>query len=276
MNYLTRKKVAYMPIVSKIKGFERKVSGKPPIMVYDSVGEGSLIDYSIYGSGAGENGVGEKTVNLFDSSQITEAKGWSVNEEGEYTGGIASIWNTFNFGLSGKDGKFSITIPEGTTRVSVSFEGRNHTTNSRVFSIGFYYTDGSHSAVPGQYTASTEWKEYRVQSTKGKVISRIVAEYAYTDTVSIRNIQITPTESYLPYEPYGKYKIPISASDGVAELQESPVNIYIDSPLASGEHISMTADGLPELPMIAGDIVYTVNTEVQPSEVDITYFSTEK
>lgn len=50
MNYLQRKKLAFMSIANKIKGFIREVSDTPPLTLEDCVDSDSLIDYKIYGN----------------------------------------------------------------------------------------------------------------------------------------------------------------------------------------------------------------------------------
>ena len=49
MNYLHKKKLAFMSIVNKVKGFVRRVSGIPPLTLPDCVDTDSLIDYAITG-----------------------------------------------------------------------------------------------------------------------------------------------------------------------------------------------------------------------------------
>lgn len=52
MNYLQRKKLAFMSIVNKIKGFIREVSGIPPLVLENCVDSDSLIDWKLYGNSA--------------------------------------------------------------------------------------------------------------------------------------------------------------------------------------------------------------------------------
>ena len=59
MNYLQKKKLAFMSIVNSVKGFVRTVTGVPPLTLPDCVDEDSVIDYSITGEGVGDR------INLF-------------------------------------------------------------------------------------------------------------------------------------------------------------------------------------------------------------------
>lgn len=269
MNYLKRKKKAFIPIISSIKGFERVAKGTPLLVLDDCVDEDSVIDYTIEGAGDEASGVGEKTVNLFDSTQLLEASGWTVNENGEYTGSVANAWSKFN-----NTGSFNIELPGEAVQMSVSFEGRNETTNNRTFSIGFYYTDGTHTAIASQYISSTEWQKYRLQSVRGKKVSRVVVEYSNRDTVWVRNIQITATASYLPYEPYGKYKIPVKTRSEQGE--EKVTNIYLSSPLVLGKSINKKSDNLPDIPTFTGATDFSLDTDTGPKSIEVIYYSTSK
>ena len=53
-------------------------------------------------------------------------------------------------------------------------------------------------------------------------------------------------------------------------------NIYLDAPLEDGEVINYKEDNLPKLPTVQGTTIYTVETEVQPSNMIVTYYATAK
>ena len=85
MNYLLKKKQAFMTIVNSIKGFLRSVSGIPPITLEKCVDNESLVNYQIFGNSIQDGepspaapvvveSVGEKTKNLL---QIVE--GYNTN-----------------------------------------------------------------------------------------------------------------------------------------------------------------------------------------------------
>ena len=75
MNYLQKKKLAFMSIVNSVKGFVRTVTGIPPLTLPDCVDGNSLINYNIQGNSI-QNGtptpetpvevesVGKKTKNM--------------------------------------------------------------------------------------------------------------------------------------------------------------------------------------------------------------------
>lgn len=80
MNYLQKKKIAFMSIVNRVKGFIRTITGTLPLTLEGCVDEESIIDYTLYGQSV-QNGtptpdtpievesVGEKTRNLFNPKQ---------------------------------------------------------------------------------------------------------------------------------------------------------------------------------------------------------------
>lgn len=268
MNYLKRKKISFIPYVSKIKGFEVTGIGEVPVVMFGCLDD-SIIDYTIHGAGDKLSGVGDKTVNLFDSTQLLNVSGWSADENGVYTGKIATLWSVF-----GKDGQFALDIPEDAPRISISWEGKNETVNATTFSFVFYYADGTSSQVITQYIRTTEWESYRVQSTPGKRVVAIKAGYSKSDNIFLKNIQITATAEYLEYEPFGKFKIPVLVSDeGGCEVKK---NIYLEEPLCTGESINMKKHSLPEFPTFEGTTIFDVGTEVKPAEVKITYYSSFK
>lgn len=73
MNYLQRKKLAFMSIVNKVKGFVREVSGIPPLLLENCVDSDSLIDYKLYGNSfqdgtpSPENSIPVVSVGEYDS-----------------------------------------------------------------------------------------------------------------------------------------------------------------------------------------------------------------
>lgn len=50
MNYLQKKKLAFMSIVNRVKGFVRTITGALPLTLEGCVDEESIIDYTIYGN----------------------------------------------------------------------------------------------------------------------------------------------------------------------------------------------------------------------------------
>lgn len=83
---------------------------------------------------------------------------------------------------------------------------------------------------------------------------------AGTYTIAYPKLNEGPTA--LPYEPYG-YKIPIVCGG-------QTTNIYIDNPIGADDILYSIQTGI-QIPTIVGDNTLSVNTTVQPSEMQIVY-----
>ena len=90
MNYLQRKKRAFMSIVNSIKGFIRTITETPPITLYYCVDDNSVINYQIYGNSmqdgepSPDNPIEIKFVGDYDS------------ETGKYRIPVTAYPNDFN------------------------------------------------------------------------------------------------------------------------------------------------------------------------------------
>ena len=58
--------------------------------------------------------------------------------------------------------------------------------------------------------------------------------------------------------------------------EPSTTNIYLDEPLGEGQSINYKKDGLPTIPTFKGTSIITADTTIQPSNAEITYYSTAK
>lgn len=101
-------------------------------------------------------------------------------------------------------------------------------------------------------------------------------------TVKIKDVQLELSSTPTEYEPDG-YKIPVVTSGENSEPVTT--NIYLDKPLETGEilkfpeNVLVHTDGteetviLPKIPTFKGTTVITTDTEIQPSNMEITYKS---
>ena len=263
MNYLARKKRAFMPILTKIRGFERVARGVREATLEACVDAKSVIDYEITAGGVG---LGDATDNLFDSSQLLEATGWQKNDNGEYFGDISELWSKFSY-----YGTFRIDIPADANKIYISFDGKNKEKNTTTFAFAIFYTDGTKTTNKG-FVQSTDWVHHSFESVSGKKIASVQAWYSHSDVIYLKNIMIS-TKKPSVYEPYGEYKIPLKITS--AEVEE---NIYIfrTAPLAAGEKISKKADNLPDIPVFWGNTKIEAKTEWAPREMTFYYYAFEK
>ena len=272
MNYLQKKKLAFMSIVNKVKGFVRRVSGIPPLTLPDCVDEDSLIDYSISGNSA-QNGtptpenpvevesVGERTKNLVKVvdttyTNVAIAKGGEIIVSEQWSmdkyyyipmiSDILTIGNTYTLSFGG-----NIISTKGSSNVEITFE------------------DGTTKQLWGN------WR--KISFTAVSPVKKIQFVLSNTDTGIYRNtpikIMLEEGSGVTDYEPYG-YKIPVVCSDESGNTVTT--NIYLDEPLAEGQTINNKDDNLPNLPTFKGTTIISVDTKVQPSHMEITYYATSK
>ena len=129
--------------------------------------------------------------NLFNSQLLLNATGWSVDENGVYSGNPGSIYNLY------KDG-FPISFKTGLT-YTVSFYAKADLTadNEMALYICFKYTDGTISELK---INSTEYKLYKMTSTKD--VAYMYASYNLSRTTYIKDFMLEIGSSATEYESY--------------------------------------------------------------------------
>lgn len=129
--------------------------------------------------------------NLFNSQLLLNATGWSVDENGVYSGNPGSIYNLY------KDG-FPISFKTGLT-YTVSFYAKADLTadNEMALYICFKYTDGT---ISGLKINSTEYKLYKMTSTKD--VAYMYANYNLSRTTYIKDFMLEIGTTKTDYEPY--------------------------------------------------------------------------
>lgn len=236
MNYLQKKKLTFMSIVNRVKGFIRTVTGVFPLTLANCVDEESIIDYTLYGNSVqddttvseapvGVESVGERTRNILNPSNFTG--GIIVEYNGvrcyKYRDGAKSNFSyTDNFK---ENTRYTFTI-----RVYGGDNSKNTT-------VRFYYTDGTYNTQQ-IYKPNTV---YRFTTTAGKTLQKIVGGDAWNIE---RYIDLTVTQLEngtiaTGYEPYG-YKIPVTVS-GKNILKFSYINSALNS--YAGLNITGHKDG---------------------------------
>lgn len=196
MNYFQKKKLAFMSIVNSVKGFIRTITGVFPLTLTNCVDEESITDYTIHGNSV-QNGtptpdtpvdvecVGEKTKNLFDIDSYGEYK----DSQGYEYIDISNLEIGTKYTISSND-KLVFKINTG---VGSSVNANGGTQATRVTNFTFTFTETYKSIGRLYIMTSKTW----VSETKENLMSQ--------------NIQLTESDTVLPYEPYG-YKIPITVS----------------------------------------------------------------
>lgn len=220
MNYLQRKKLAFMSIVNKVKGFVRTISGMPPLTLPNCVDEESVIDYTIEGNSIQDGtqspdnpieveSVGVLTENLFDNERKWSGKGADAipsygNDKATYIdgGGYHLVpYDSIMFSFT------NLTVGEKYTiswNLTTTHSGQNTcpiAINGSIYDYKYYYNKGT-TRFSQTFTATATTKIAfgfinQAQTVKG--------------TADITNIMLVKGSTAKAYEPYG-YKIPIVCS----------------------------------------------------------------
>lgn len=246
---LLKRKLAFMAVVNKVKGFVRNVVGVPPLTLPNAVGE-DLVDYKIYGNSKQSGtpspeapveivSVGDRTINLFDEGNFI-----NMLIEAETAGSRKPIYETIDgkeyFRLYGTNCSYKDANGELLTNLRYSFKENTQYTVSfdyvdvkvtgtdGVTRVGIllyiYYTDGSVKDFLINSGSRPDKAHVSFTTQADKTVDYVRFSYgtgmAYT---YFANFQIAESSEEKEYEPFG-YKVPIKVN-GLAH------NIYLTEPL---------------------------------------------
>lgn len=223
MNYLQRKKRAFISILNGVKGFVKSISGIPPITLEDCVDEKSVINYQIYGDSTQDSeptpdapvdvvSVGEKTKNLFDESLLLTESSVTKVEDGYRISAYPTQWGgtsnlvthlkkllkpNITYTLSRRHYKEATADTMGSAG-SIRIKGSN---NSNLVSLSYTYASG----ISNQEISFSLTQE-QIDSITGVWI------YGHASKeIVFHYIQLEEGDTATDREPYG-YKIPVTAS----------------------------------------------------------------
>ena len=212
MNYLQKKKLAFMSIVNQIKGFVRTVTGIPPLTLPDCVDADSIINYTIDG-------------NSIQDGTPTPENPVEVESVGEFTKNLLPLKEGLNFTIksmkySVKNGKFTVS---GTCvevyASNVAFKN-NFSFTIKAGTYTFSYT-GNNVGTVAIKNADTDETISSLNNNQKSTITFdnetnvYVGMYSYLFDSNIElecEIQLEEGSTATEYEPYGKYKIPVKCS----------------------------------------------------------------
>ncbi len=258
MIYLKRKKLAFMSAINTVKGFLRRVSGVPDLVLNDCVDDASLVNYTIDGNSV-QNGIPAHNAPVdFES----------VGEYDESTG------------------KYKIPV------ICSNGEGRSDTTS--------IYLDEPLRKV-GDYADFIDFESKKVvrQVFCEKLNSTNLREMESGSTIRFhkpvsKNIPVSYRGGYSNYFTIPSNKYSNELSNNQAMLSPSAKNIYIrcdgftlddykkflDNNNVLIYYVMAEAEEkpviLPKLPTIKGTTIYSVDTKLQPLNMEVTYYSTSK
>ena len=286
MSYLQLKKRAFMKVVNSVKGIVRTASGIPPLMLEDCVDNDSMIGYTIHGNtalvGGGDDLFFEdfQSVGDYDEasgkykipiicrgknllpfpyefkSKTTSGITITVNEDGSILLNGTSTAGASHYLFNNKT-ELLPNVNIGDT-ITVSKNCNDESQQGNVYVVANYY-DINGSMQQGAL-ASTTISGYRTVTDNWIGIGAYV--HIPKDR-TLNNLLIRPMiekgSAATEYEPYAE---PVTT------------NIYLDEPLGSGETVSYP--DAPKLPTVKGTTIYEVDTTARPSQIDVTYYSTEE
>ncbi len=147
-----------------------------------------------------------RSPNLFDSSQILKASGWTENN-GVYSGQINNLYRLGDMIISQEfkpDTQYTLSYTLANDENNIYAD-----VNAR---FQFRYTDGTTSS-PSNYvytTISTDPLRWRVvaRSASGKTISALYTNYNHNGIIYLSDIQLQEGTTATPYVPYGNLYLP--------------------------------------------------------------------
>lgn len=270
MTYLQKKKLAFMSIVNKVKGFVRTVTGIPPLTLLDCVDGNSIINYTISGN------------SVQDGTPTPDAPIDIVS-----VGELVTDENDVNYG------KYKITV-----KVS---DGNNKSITTNIYlneplrkvdnSVGTYaeQIDYENQKIvnPALVTVTLTGNEsWGLRSEKTNTF-----QYWYGTAVNggicSHYGQITPSDLD---NMTGIVRLVNTAYFIISDLNCSSVaefKAFLKAQYNNGTPVTILtrknsggttekAMNLPKLPTFKGTTVYSIDTTVQPSNMSATYYSTSK
>lgn len=268
MNYLQRKKLAFMKVVSSLKGFVRSIAGIPPLTLPNCVDEDSIINYTINGNSvqsgtpSPDNPIEIDSVGEYDEASgkykipiVARGKNICPNdwELGfiDTTTGADTTGNTSNIRTKGY-----FTFDKN----QVYFISSNDLTDTN--NITWYFYDENKTFISRAASKRNRTVSVTTNGTQVKIPENAVY---YRLVVNVTNVDI-------------KVQLELGTFATECEDYKEPIttDIYLDEPLSSGDSINYKEDNLPSLPTFKGTTVYEIDTEVQPSNMEVTYYSSQK
>lgn len=243
MNYLQRKKLAFMSIVNKVKRFIKSISGVPPISLEDCVDSDSLIDYKLYGNSVQDGeptpeapvevvSVGEKTVNLLPYPYYESTKtlyGVTFTDNGDCT--ISVSGTAIGYAIFTAANRMDIK-----SNTQYCFSGIDDCVNIAL-TVDLYDDNGSNvkSFVATKDSIVFNTSDYPTATKADFRFKR----YDNTEVSGTIRPQLQLGTTATPYEPYNKYKVPVVARG--KNLLSYPY--YYNSRTLKGITITVNDDG---------------------------------
>ena len=250
MNYLQRKKMAFMSIINSVKGFIRKVVGTSSITLPDCLNEDSLINMQIYGNSVQDGtpapdnpveieSVGELSKNLFNTDWLTTA--FTVHDDG-----ITFSTTGYAVDTNCSADKFleETGLKPGDTITIKRWVKKNHNTGNNYGAVGKIVFLKRNASSDFSLCNSNSYLTNNREDEAIDILTVTIPEdfnsenylslYIYgcspkaENTLTEFRISIVKGEEACDFEPYGKYKIPVKAR-GKNLFDKNDYNVVNDS-----------------------------------------------
>ena len=275
MNYFQKKKLAFMSIVNRVKGFIRTITGALPLTLEGCVDEESIIDYTLYGQSV-QNGTPTPTTPI------------EVESVGEYDESVGKY-------------KIPIAISDGTRNITTSIY-----LDEPLRKVGDYadyiksvdLVNGTGKVVR-KVGVNKLLANSNISFTKASTGSSTMNRYFYIPKPGIKSAQTSKGVGYCTvlrkdYEVWNTWTKPQiyfgMANNSIGIVV--PINIEHSYPAiynylsSNGENEVViyyqlatpteTPITLPKIPTFKGTSILTADTTIQPSNAEITYYSNVK
>lgn len=242
MDYFRLKKKMISTLTNRVKGFVRRVSGIDSVTLDGCVG-GDWLDLNISGNSLQDGtptpeapieviSVGDLSVNILpDAKDIYNGGGGVIAHN--YKEVIEDGRECISFTSARNIAYDKIKFKEN-TQYTFSFDCKDFVhvsgfTGNYDIPFGIWYTDGDRKLIT--IPKNSDWTKLIIVSDANKTVSHIgmISFTSYTTMyIDINTFQIEEGTTATPYEPYGKYKIPVVVK---ADNKEIVTNIFLNEPL---------------------------------------------
>lgn len=269
MNYLQKKKLAFMSVVNSVKGFVRNITGVFPLTLTNCVDSRSIIDYTMYG-------------NSVQNGTPTPDNPIEVESVGEFDESTGKYKIPIKVSSNGKTVTTNIYLDEPLRKVSNSdclyYENQICARGVKEYickgNEGWYKSGEKDGLVRyylgGKIPAGTA-RRRSILTNMYPQINNHLSDWWQLNTVQAWGFQTQP----------GWIGVCVSIEDfpTVTDFKNFVATKYSEgNPLKMYFEISATETPitLPPIPTFKGTSIISADTSVQPSNAEIEYYSNVK
>lgn len=272
MNYLQKKKLAFMSIVNSVKGFVRTVIGIPPLALPYCADEKSFMNYKIYGN------------SVQDGTPLPDNPVEFVRV-GEYDEGTGKFKIPIVAkGEQGQEITTNIYLDRPLYRIAdcadyIDFENSKVVRNIEYTGLSEYF---SWRTIAAWNTANTYYFDCINQVHNIKELTAFETPKALCNMFSVTNNNVwgksDDTVNRFSVNAANK-QFRCRVSKDIATTVDEFKNFITNNNIALAYQMETPKEEsieLPTLPTFKGVTIYEIDTSIQPSNMEVTYYSTRK